>query len=63
MTPEEREKMFAVCKLIVDEKDPKKFSYLVEEFNKLLDQKNERIQPQSASTRQPKKLRASDTTA
>jgi hypothetical protein len=44
MTSEEREKMFAICKLMVDEKDPKKFFYLAEEFNKLLDQKSERVQ-------------------
>ena len=51
MTSEERKKMFAICKVMVDEKDPTKFFYLVEEFYKLLDQKSD-----SDSTRELKHL-------
>ena len=44
MTPEEREEMYALCRLIQDEKDPQKFAQLVEELDRLLDAKRERIQ-------------------
>lgn len=44
MTPDEREKMNALCRLIQDEKDPKKFTDLLEELDRLLDSKRERIQ-------------------
>jgi len=49
MTFEERKRMFALCKLIQDEKDPKKFADLIQELNQLLDQKRERIQPEDRS--------------
>jgi HPt (histidine-containing phosphotransfer) domain-containing protein len=49
MTPEERDRMYALCMRIQDEKDTKKFNCLVEELERLLDTKRERIQ---ASERQ-----------
>jgi len=49
MTSEERDKMLVLCKLIQDEKDSVKLFDLVEELNKLLDQKSERIQPRSSA--------------
>ena len=50
MTSEERERMYALCKLIQDEKDPKKFNDLIDELNKLLDEKRGRIQARTTST-------------
>jgi ABC-type transporter Mla subunit MlaD len=50
MTSEERERMYALCKLIQDEKDPKKFNDLIDELNKLLDEKRGRIQARTKST-------------
>ena len=44
MTPEERDRMYALCMLIQNEKDPKKFNCLVEELDRLLNTKRERIQ-------------------
>jgi hypothetical protein len=44
MTPEERERMNELCRQIQIEKDPAKFSALVEELNKLLEEKEERLQ-------------------
>ena len=44
MTPEERDKMNALCRRIQDEKDSKKFSDLLEELDRLLNSKRERIQ-------------------
>ena len=49
MTPEERDGMYALCMLIQNEKDPEKFNCLVEELDRLLNTKRERIQ---ASERQ-----------
>lgn len=49
MTPEERDKMNALCLLIQNEKDPKKFNCLLAELDRLLTKKRERIQ---ASERQ-----------
>lgn len=37
MTPEQRERMNALCEFIQDESDPKKFSLLVNELNALLE--------------------------
>ena len=53
MTPEEREKMNALCRRIQSEQDPKQFVELVEELDKLLEAKHERIKsapPRSKST-------------
>jgi hypothetical protein len=47
MTPEEREKMNALCKRIQDEKDPKKFTELLQELDRLTESKRERIQDRS----------------
>jgi hypothetical protein len=44
MTPEERDRMYELCKLIQDEKDPQKFSDLTDELNQLLDKKRERVE-------------------
>ena len=49
MTFEERKRMFALSKLIQDEKDPKKIADLIQELNKLLDQQSERIQSEDTS--------------
>ena len=49
MTPEKHDKMYALCILIQNEKDPRKFNSLVEELDRLLNAKRERIQ---ASERQ-----------
>jgi hypothetical protein len=49
MTPEERDRMNALCLLIQNEKDPKKFNCLVAELDRLLTTKRECIQ---ASERQ-----------
>ena len=46
MTPEEREKMNALCERIAVEKVPEKFDELVRELNDLLEQKHERIHPE-----------------
>ena len=44
MTAEERDRMYALCMLIQNEKDPKKFNCLVEELDRLLNMKRECIQ-------------------
>ncbi len=44
MTPEERERMHILCEKIAIEKDPDKFTELVEALNRLLETKQERIQ-------------------
>jgi hypothetical protein len=49
MTPEEGEKMNALCKRIQEEKDPKTFSELLEELDRLLNAKRERIQDRTTS--------------
>ncbi|HEY1679900.1 MAG TPA: hypothetical protein VGG04_19440 [Candidatus Sulfotelmatobacter sp.] len=46
MTPEEREKMNALCEKIAVEKKPEQFDALVRELNDLLERKHERIQPE-----------------
>lgn len=46
MTPEEREKMNELCKLIQTEKNPEIFDNLVRELNDLLEIKHERIHPE-----------------
>lgn len=43
MTSEEREKMNRLCKLIQEEKDPERFTELIQELNELLEQKENRL--------------------
>jgi hypothetical protein len=47
MTPEERERMNELCRQIQDEKDHQKFSSLIEELNRLLAKKDERLEKTS----------------
>jgi hypothetical protein len=47
MTPEEYDRMLDLCARIKVEKDPEKFTELVDALNDLLDRKAERIQPRS----------------
>lgn len=49
MTPEERDRMYALCMLIQNEQDPKRFNCLVEELDRLLNRKRERIQDSGQS--------------
>ncbi len=46
MTPDERERMYFLCKRITEEKDPSTFSRLLDELNILLAVKQERIDPE-----------------
>ena len=46
MTPEERERMFEICKRIQDEKNPEIFDQLVKELNELMEEKHKRIHPE-----------------
>jgi hypothetical protein len=43
MTPEEREKIYQLARLIHDEQDPAKFSALAEQLLELLDRKERRF--------------------
>lgn len=43
MTSEEREKMNRLCRLIEEEKNPDRFSVLIQELNELLEQKENRL--------------------
>jgi hypothetical protein len=43
MTPEERDRMNALCILIQNENDPKRFNCLIEDLERLLNTKRERI--------------------
>ncbi|HTS05191.1 MAG TPA: hypothetical protein VMP68_06375 [Candidatus Eisenbacteria bacterium] len=43
MTSEEREKMNRLCERIEEEKDPDRFTKLVQELNELLEQKEDRL--------------------
>ena len=45
MTREERERMYALCAQIVEEKDPDTFTALVKELNELLGRKEDRLVP------------------
>jgi hypothetical protein len=49
MTSEEAEKMNALCRRIITEKDPQVFDQLVHELNQLLELKHKRIHPEHAS--------------
>ena len=49
MTPEERERMNVLALLIQQEKDPDKFTKLVEELNKLIAQKENRFPPKPST--------------
>lgn len=46
MSPEERSRMMALAQEIQDERDPKRFTALVEELNQLLDGKRTRLNPE-----------------
>lgn len=43
MTPEERQQVNDLCKLIADEKDPFVFNQLVKQLNELLARKESRL--------------------
>jgi hypothetical protein len=45
MMPAERERIYALCAQIVEEKDRDRFTKLVKELNELLDRKEERLAP------------------
>ena len=47
MTPEEREEMNRLCRLIQDEKDPKRFTELLQKLHDLLEAKSDRLHPDS----------------
>lgn len=49
MTPEERERMYKLCKLIETEKDRHRFLQLIEELNQLLERKEQRLEDQAKS--------------
>lgn len=50
MTPEERERMFALCNEIATEKDAQRFHKLLRELNDLLERKDRRLErPDSPS--------------
>ena len=51
MTREERDRMYALCMLIQNEKDPKKFNCLVEELDRLLNTKRGASRLQKGSLR------------
>ena len=50
MTAEEAEKMNALCRRIITEKDPQIFDQLVLELNELMEQKHRRIHPEHSPT-------------
>jgi hypothetical protein len=56
MTPEERERMHILCERIAKEQDQEKFSELVSQLNDLLDNKVQRLEPNST---QPARSRPS----
>ena len=47
MTPEERERMHALCERIAKEQNHEKFVQLVQELNDLLEHKQERLEDPS----------------
>jgi hypothetical protein len=47
MTPEERERMHALCERIAKEQNHEKFVKLVQELNDLLEHKEERLEDPS----------------
>ena len=52
MSPEEREKMDALCKSLTIERDPEIFDRLVRELNDLLGEKQTRIHSEHQTTSQ-----------
>jgi hypothetical protein len=46
MTPDERERMYYLCKCLAGEKDPGTFARLLDELNILLEVKQERLDPE-----------------
>ena len=51
MTPDEREQMAILCERIAKEQDPHKFSELVDQLNKLLERKEQRLASRNESER------------
>ena len=51
MTPDERERMAVLCERIAKEQDHQKFTDLVEDLNKLLDRKDQRLSSKTPSDR------------
>jgi hypothetical protein len=47
MTPDEIERMYALCRQIIVEKDKATFMELVKQLNELLEDKNKRLGPRS----------------
>ena len=45
MTPDERDEMNRICRLIQDEKEPVKFASLVQQLIELLERKEQRLEP------------------
>jgi len=54
MTPDEVERMNALCKQIETEKDHKRFSKLISELNELLEGTHHRLGTPSSQTDEPK---------
>jgi hypothetical protein len=52
MTPEEREDMYRLCKLIEKEQDPERFTALIKELNDLLERKEQRLEHRPQKDRQ-----------
>jgi hypothetical protein len=55
MTPDEVERMNALCKQIATEKDHNRFSQLLLELNELLERKNKRLDHPSQPNTDPKR--------
>ena len=58
MTSEERERMNQLCERIQNEKNPQRFTKLVEQLNKLLERKEKRLESKRR-TSQKKRRRGS----
>jgi hypothetical protein len=53
VTPDERERMTALCKRIAQEKDHQKFTELLQALNELLDGKEQRLQVDAVKQNAP----------
>jgi hypothetical protein len=51
LTPDERDRMFALCEQIATEKDQHKFLQLIQELNDLLQRKEHRLKNNTASSK------------
>jgi hypothetical protein len=49
MTPDERERMYELCALIEKERDRHRFLQLIEELNRLLERKEQRLEDKPES--------------